>query len=455
MVKRVLAFATALMLSLSMSMPSFASVATPSNADLTIPALFDASESISMYSTRATALPTISNTVDMSDVRVYYRGYLSDGSTVNYSVACNEDGTFTRSTPQSDIVKVHSIYVYLNKAVMPSSGTYDLKVQFRMDHGPSSYPNGAYTYWKKSINNAETLYGEFDDECTLNNYNGDVQVNAKITIGNVDYLQIGVWYPDDGDSYLAASGQISVNWSTSTSGSGVSIGSVVNDITLSDDVANNTADMAEGIEEMSSGISAVADAVNDLAAAMEPHYNNVLTQLHHITEQLHAFWDQLAAMYNDTILPHMTSQTDRIVDALGNMTGLGSTVNSAIDRLIASDSQKFGFLKGELVNNADKNTDQVVNGYDDSSLTSENDKLSDAITEYEEVEKELFDQASDNLSSFEFQNPFDQFTAPLADISYFLNGIYYGLGSFNIAIGFSLTLAIALLCIGWYRFRGG
>ena len=81
--------------------------------------------------------------------------------------------------------------------------------------------------------------------------------------------------------------------------------------------------------------------------------------------------------------------------------------------------------------------------------------LSGSLTELEESEDQLFDQAQSYIDQFEFQDPFTQFTAPLSDLSYWLVGIYSNLGSMNIPISFGFTLSIALLLIGWYRFKGG
>lgn len=97
----------------------------------------------------------------------------------------------------------------------------------------------------------------------------------------------------------------------------------------------------------------------------------------------------------------------------------------------------------------------IVNGYDNSGLNQSNQNLSDTLNKYQEEEDKLLADTKDKIEDFEFQNPFDTFVAPLEDVAYFLNGIYMTLGSFNMPIVFSLTLTIALLCIGWYRFRGG
>ncbi len=77
------------------------------------------------------------------------------------------------------------------------------------------------------------------------------------------------------------------------------------------------------------------------------------------------------------------------------------------------------------------------------------------INEYDDLESELFDDSKDYISGFDFSDGLDQYLGPLQDISGFLGGIYTTLAGLNIPIGFSLTLTISLLFIGYYRFKGG
>ena len=88
-------------------------------------------------------------------------------------------------------------------------------------------------------------------------------------------------------------------------------------------------------------------------------------------------------------------------------------------------------------------------------MKADNDRLNDKISQYDIVEDQLFDDAKDKIGNFTFENPLSKYTAVLSDISYFLSGIYTALGALNIPIGFSLTLTIALIFIGYYRFKGG
>lgn len=109
----------------------------------------------------------------------------------------------------------------------------------------------------------------------------------------------------------------------------------------------------------------------------------------------------------------------------------------------------------DIINNNNANTDKVTGGYDNSGMLSENDRLNSSLDGYQKQEDEVFNQAKDKVDSFEYGNHFDRFTAPLADISFFLTGIYDGLGSLNVPIAFALTLSISLLAVGYYRFKSG
>ena len=145
----------------------------------------------------------------------------------------------------------------------------------------------------------------------------------------------------------------------------------------------------------------------------------------------------------------MNEQHAEIMQAIQD--GLNVTINNQFDELIVNDNKNHQ----EQIQNDNQNTDKITNGYDNSSLNQSNQNLSDALNEYQSKEDELLGQTTDKIENFQFDNPFTKFIAPLQDVAYMLNGIYVSLGSFNIPIGFSLTLTIALLCIGWYRFRGG
>ena len=175
----------------------------------------------------------------------------------------------------------------------------------------------------------------------------------------------------------------------------------------------------------------------------------------HISDQLYAFWDQL---YNLIHVPTM-AKLDQILQAIKDM---DINVNVDLDELKSAISSAASKITGQIqssinsqITNDDKNTDHLENGYDNSGILGDKGKLDGAITEYEKVEDQLLNDAKDKIGKFEFENPFEKYTGPISDISYFLTGIYNGLKGLNIPVSFSLTLTIALVFIGYYRFKGG
>ena len=159
-----------------------------------------------------------------------------------------------------------------------------------------------------------------------------------------------------------------------------------------------------------------------------------------ISNQLHSFWDQLAGeftnMYNKMNQHHSE-------DLAANRRNTEDII----------DSQESNTTN--IINNNNANTDKLANGYDKSRLDNSNAQLNDSIHNMQENEKQLMEDVSNNINSLRYDDYFTRIRGPLSDISYFLNHIYNNMKGLNIPIGFSLTLTIAMLCIGYYRFKGG
>lgn len=164
-----------------------------------------------------------------------------------------------------------------------------------------------------------------------------------------------------------------------------------------------------------------------------------------ISDQLKALWDQMYNYMHLEQLKNDDKNTGQIVDAINSQ---GEQVGQDITNSIDNNTQN-------IINNNNQNIDKIQNGYDNTGMGADKDKLDSAINGYDKLEDDVVNQVKDNINQFEFKNPFESFTAPMKDIGYFLTGIYNALGALNIPIGFSLTLTIALLAIGWYRFKGG
>lgn len=226
-----------------------------------------------------------------------------------------------------------------------------------------------------------------------------------------------------------------------------------------DEINDAVSSIQDSVNQLPGKIDSVGDAVQDvvqgianlpqnIAGALEPHYDNILQQLHHITEQLHALWDQLAAYFNDKLIPQMITDTNRIVEAIEN---INLEVNVDFNAL----KQQLAQQHKEQLDNDNKNTEEIVNGYENGDMDSISGQFGDAVTNSDNAEDQLINSVSDNISDFTFDpDIMFEYIEAIDDVaqimSYFLR-----LSIIKTPLVFMLTLSIALLMIGYYRFKGG
>lgn len=234
---------------------------------------------------------------------------------------------------------------------------------------------------------------------------------------------------------------------------------LVSDTDAVDNIADKVEDIAGSVQQLPGKIEDVSNAVQDvvqgianlpqnIAGALEPHYDNILQQLHHITEQLHALWDQLAAYFNDKLIPQMITDTNRIVEAIEN---INLEVNVDFDAL----KQQLAQQHKEQLDNDNKNTEEIVNGYENGDMDSISGQFGDAATNSDNAEDELINSVSGNISDFTFDpDIMFEYIEAIDDVSQIMS-YFLQLSIIKTPLVFMLTLSIALLMIGYYRFKGG
>lgn len=210
-------------------------------------------------------------------------------------------------------------------------------------------------------------------------------------------------------------------------------------------IPDKIGDVAGAVQDVVQGIT---NLPQNIAGALEPHYDNILQQLHHITEQLHALWDQLAAYFNDKLIPQMITDTNRIVEAIENV---NHEVNIDLDAL----KQQLAQQHKEQMDNDNKNTEEIVNGYENGDMESISGEFGTAAENSDNAEDQLFNQVSGNISDFTFNlEILSQYQTSLDIIGTILSH-FVALPFVKTPMVFMLTLSIALLMIGYYRFKGG
>lgn len=418
--RKLLAFVFAF--TLLCSQVVFAMPATPGNAD------YDNE----FFDNKISVDGVTSSTVDLTNVSVSLRYY--DMNNVLHEVQnqnLSKDGYFSFSRP-SDFASAYDVAFYFQD-VLPPSAKYNIRFSFGSNTGGFSYSD-CYFYSNYFINNAEMK--ENTIPITIQQNSGDFSGGFNLDIGKVRNTVLSIRFKNGylpfpyGGYFNLYFRQLSSSAPVDNQTAGGSYGSG----DAANDTASNTGQIADNTSQLVDGQNQIVQSLKDIVQT--------------ISYQLEAFWLQLAHEFTN-LYNKMNEQHAEIMQAIQD--GFNVTINNQFDELIENDNKNHQ----EQIRNDNQNTDKITNGYDNSSLNQSNQNLSDALNEYQSKEDELLGQTTDKIENFQFDNPFTKFIAPLQDVAYMLNGIYISLGSFNIPIGFSLTLTIALLCIGWYRFRGG
>ena len=414
----------------SFSVSSLAAPATPSDSlmdgRLPVASGADASEldaSFSVDPVPYSSLGSVENTVNYDGVRLYADFYDSSqvfaGST---SVLVDSSGHANFIVPTN--ASYMNFGIELEEKALPSSGIYSFTVDFASDFSVNyDTDSGMQIHSDKSYRNAGSQREKSSYVYPLKTNSGDWQSSGTVNIGsglNWIVFMISFSKTDNGlhpGEPFGGYAKVNLKYNPSAQPDSTTVGA------------------GDATQDFQSGVTDIMGSISDTLVEI------VST----ISDQLEALWDQ---MYNYMHLEQLANDdknTGQIVDAINSQ---GSQVSQDI-----IDSQDENAQ--DIMDNQDSNFDNLENGYDNSGMASDNEKLDGAINDYDSLEDSVIEQVEGNINDFQFDNPFESFTAPMEDIGYFLTGIYNALGALNIPIGFSLTLSIALLAIGWYRFKGG
>lgn len=379
---------------------------------------------------------SVSNTVDFSGATVGF--WDASGTSIGYTYV-SIGGTFSFTVPAGKSVKYFELQ--MNSHSLPTSGKFLYKIDFSSDLDYGGYSSFVlYMRWKSKNETYKSNFYTVPSSKYVQS-SGDYYWSSNIDLqSNIDAFTSVSYLSTPLPAGSAIGGKFSCSFDRLSS-------STTTDIS-SPGVAPSTDDIQSSI---SNTTSQIASSVNDV-------YDSIHDLMQHISNQLAALWDQL---YNYMHVPTF-NKLQEILQAIQaiqikvnvDTSSVVDAINGTTDKV---NSWGYSIRKSveNQISNDDKNTEDLKNGYDNSGMTADNDRLNSKISEYDDVENQLFDDAKDKIGNFAFENPLTQYTSVLSDISYFLSGIYTALGALNIPVGFSLTLTIALIFIGYYRFKGG
>ena len=445
MKKQIFALLLSLLLVVSLPFSALADVASGSNAVYGDPF----SDRLDMYSSVGSVVNTVRG--DLSASVFFYNP--DTGKQEGYSVPCTfRDNQYHIKTTLSNTGYITYMEIQVRGKALPPSGSYYVSFDFSSDF---SYDYHEFKYWWTKYTNSAS---DVSDTILPSHrqLSGDLY-SAPFLVNLTNVAAFNPVIVFKGDNVRNISGSFSLNFTPAASDpSAPSTGLDTSQQDYESGVSSSLSDIQSSVGNMSSDLSEAAQSLEYISQSQDLIIEGIDNIILHISDQLYAFWDQL---YNLIHVPTM-AKLDQILQAIKDM---DINVNVDLDELKSAISSAASKITGQIqssinsqITNDDKNTDHLENGYDNSGILGENTKLDGAITEYEKVEDQLLNDAKDKIGKFAFNKELvEKYTAPLSDISYFLTGIYNGLKGLNIPVSFSLTLTIALVCVGWYRFKGG
>lgn len=434
--KRLLSVFTIFFFSIFSVISSYASLRTSSNAQI-MP---------------MSALGTVKNTIDLSGVR-FYVVYNDESAGVNqvhrYGDTSVVNGRLDFSVRLSEGDQITTYGFTLPSSSLPNPGYYNFSFDLGSDVSASAE---SCVFWsvKYPVNSTSQ---NSSISLPIQTLSGDVYIAPfTMNVTNVHHVNLefsidplGLIYVFSGSCAFCFTPTAADPDAPSTAGSDTSSQDWENSVSSGlSDISSGLGSIDAGISDMGSDLSNISDDLNYISESQNLIIEGIDNVILHISDQLYAFWDQL---YNLIHVPTY-SILQQILSALQNL-----PININVDLTHIRDDIRDA--ADQISSDIADLTDQVVNGYDPSGIESDNERLDQVINEYDDVESELFDDSKDYISGFDFKDGLDQYLGPLQDISGFLGGIYTTLAGLNIPIGFSLTLTIALLFIGYYRFKGG
>lgn len=360
----------------------------------------------------------------------------SDGTGPNTIVVLNQnsDGSFSYTAPSGYVFR--SFRLSILRPALPSSGTYGFSADISQGH--IDYDISSCEYFYNLVqSNVETYYPNGSISSWSNTgqsytVSANVEITSRVAIFEIAF---NMAVPESVLSFGDASFSF-----TLYQGSGSSVSPGIDD-NVQQDISNSVDDISSGINNLNSGISDVNDSLREIVQT--------------ISLQLEALWNQL---YNYMHVPQLANDdknTGLITDSIDTM---GSDVVDSVDSAASDITSNADSNAQAIQDNADKNTDTITNGYDNSQMDSDAERLNDTFTEYENVESAITDEVTSYIDDYTIPDWTDFLNAPgiVSAITFFggyMQQIYNSMGSFSVQITVSLTLIFVLMLVGYHRFK--
>lgn len=197
-----------------------------------------------------------------------------------------------------------------------------------------------------------------------------------------------------------------------------------------------------GSPDYSSALSSIDSNLKDLGSKLSAGTTTIVNNITNQTTQI-----------TNTITNTVTNMTQQITQGLSDVK---QGITDKLQGVQQGITDKLGQVQDGINSKLEDVQNEIVNGYDNTGIVQENEKLEQSINDYDEVESEIFDEAGGFVGEFEYPSV-DSLSGSvikaLAFVGSFLQSIFLSMGDFGSIITFSLTMIFVMVVVGYHRIR--
>lgn len=143
---------------------------------------------------------------------------------------------------------------------------------------------------------------------------------------------------------------------------------------------------------------------------------------------------------------------------LSAIAGNTAETNKKLDVIngsISNTNTKLNILNDNVIEQTQKQTDTLTSGYDNSGMESTNKQLADSLNSFDQTESQVTDQSVEYIDAVTFFDPTShlQLMTSVTYVSTFLQSLFVSLGDWSVLVMIALSLAFALMLVGWFKYR--
>lgn len=151
-----------------------------------------------------------------------------------------------------------------------------------------------------------------------------------------------------------------------------------------------------------------------------------------------------------TVYPYVDSQASSA--DINNQT---NSLNQATQNQTNSLNQATQNQTNSLNQATQNQTNTLTGGYDNAGMEQTNKELQSSLATYEQSESQVTGQSVAYIDAVTFFDPTThlQLMTSVTFISSFLQDLFVALGDFSVLVTIALSLAFALMLVGWFKYR--